>query len=83
MKKGDLGGYIESEDNLSQYDECWVGKTGWVVGNSRVFDDALVDGRIYDGVIRGRAYIGEDSEIHGDVYIGGRSYIEYAFICGA
>ena len=36
VKAGDLGGYIEKEDNLSQYDYCWV------YGNARVYGDAEV-----------------------------------------
>ena len=28
VKAGDLGGYIEKEDNLSQYDNCWVSGNG-------------------------------------------------------
>jgi len=38
IKKGDLGGWIEREDNLSQDDNCWVS------GNARVSGDAWVSG---------------------------------------
>ena len=24
VKKGDKGGFVESEDNLSQYCDCWI-----------------------------------------------------------
>ena len=24
VKKGERGGYVENEDNLSHYDNCWV-----------------------------------------------------------
>ena len=34
VKKGNLGGWIESEDNLSHDGKCWVS------GNARVFDNA-------------------------------------------
>ena len=36
VKKGDLGGWAESEKNLSQHGNAWVS------GNARVFDNALV-----------------------------------------
>ena len=36
VKAGELGGYIEKEDNLSQYDNAWV------YGDTRVFDEAIV-----------------------------------------
>lgn len=38
VKKGELGGYVESEYNLSQIGNCWV------YGNARVCGDAWVYG---------------------------------------
>ena len=42
VKAGDLGGYIEREENLSQYDYCWVYGNARVYGNAEVFGDAWV-----------------------------------------
>ena len=44
VKAGDLGGWVESEDNLSQYEKCWL------YDNARVCDNAIVcnNARIYD-----------------------------------
>lgn len=36
VKKGDKGGYIEKEENLSQEDNCWVSDNAWVCDNARV-----------------------------------------------
>ena len=36
IKKGDLGGYVESERNLSQYDNCWIYDNAIVFGNAKV-----------------------------------------------
>ena len=44
VKKGDKGGYIESEDNLSQYGNCWAYDNARVYGNARVYDNV----RVYD-----------------------------------
>ena len=50
IEKGDLGGWIESEKNLSQYGDAWVGgnamvsEDAWVGGNAMVSDDAWVGG---------------------------------------
>jgi UDP-3-O-[3-hydroxymyristoyl] glucosamine N-acyltransferase len=46
-KKGDLGGYIEKESNLSG--EAWVSDNALVYGNARVYDNVLVFGsaRVY------------------------------------
>ena len=40
VKKGDLGGYIEKEDNLSHDDNAWVCGDAQVYGNARVCDSA-------------------------------------------
>jgi len=54
IKKGDLGGYVESELNLSHNGKCWVSGNAkvsdnakvsgnaWVYGNSRVFGNAVI-----------------------------------------
>ena len=47
IKKGDIGGYIESEKNLSQEDGSWV------CGNSNVYGDAIIrDSIIKDSIIK-------------------------------
>ena len=38
VKKGELGGYVKSERNLSQAGNCWV------YGNAKVYDNAKVCG---------------------------------------
>ena len=50
VSKGDLGGYIESEDNLSNdtgYGNAWVGGEAYVGGDARVVGEAHVDGEAY------------------------------------
>ena len=42
VKAGDLGGYIESEKNLSQEGNCWVADNARVSGNARVYGDAEI-----------------------------------------
>ena len=50
VKAGELGGYIENEDNLSQYDNAWVYNkaivkdNAWVYGEAIVKDNAIVFG---------------------------------------
>lgn len=50
VKKGDIGGYIESEENLSHNGNCWVYNMAKVYGDARVYDDARVygDARVCD-----------------------------------
>ena len=44
VKKGDFGGLIESENNLSHEGNCWVFVRARVSGDARVYDDAVVGG---------------------------------------
>jgi len=49
VKKGDKGGWIEKEENLSQEGDCWVFDNAEVSDNARVYGDAWVYGnaRVY------------------------------------
>lgn len=56
VEEGDLGGYVEKEDNLDHsgeawvsgnarvYGNAWVCRDAWVYGNARVSGDARVSG---------------------------------------
>ena len=50
---GDLGGYIQSEKNLSQEGNCWVSGKAMVMENARVKDNARVSfyARVCDNAI--------------------------------
>jgi hypothetical protein len=64
IKKGDLGGWLEKEESLSQRGECWVFES------ADVFDKGLIlGGEIWGGEIRGGLILG--GEIWGGVIRGG------------
>ena len=42
VKKGDLGGFVESEFNLSQVGDCWVYDDACVYGNAHVSQNATI-----------------------------------------
>jgi NDP-sugar pyrophosphorylase family protein len=44
VTKGDLGGFIEKEANLSQKGNCWVLDDAKVYNRARVSDNALIFG---------------------------------------
>ena len=48
VEAGELGGYVEKEDNLAQDGDAWVYGNAWVCGNARVCGNAdyLLIGRI-------------------------------------
>ena len=72
VKAGDLGGYIEKEDNLSG--KAWVYGDAEVYGNARVYGDALVYGnaRVYgDAEVYGNANVYGDAEVYGKAWVYG------------
>ena len=44
VKKGDKGGFVEKERNLSQYYDCWIYENAMVYSNARICGDAVVCG---------------------------------------
>lgn len=55
VKKGQYGGYVESERNLSQKGSCWVNGLACVYEDALVCEDAMVSG---SSIISGKAIIG-------------------------
>lgn len=49
VNAGDLGGWVESEDNLSQEDDSWIGEYGTFLGGSHPEYNSLVDACIWFG----------------------------------
>lgn len=90
VKAGDLGGYIESESNLSHYGNCWVYDTAKihgnasVYGNAQVYDDAEVWGhasvygnaKVYDKAkVCEYAVVHQNAKIYGNATVCGCAYI--------
>ena len=44
VKKGDLGGFVESEENLSQTGNCWIFDSAIAMDNAWVMDNAQMHG---------------------------------------
>jgi len=60
VSKGDIGGWVESEDNLSQDGNAWVSGNARVSGNAWVSGGARVSGdaRVYGGAwVSGNAWV--------------------------
>ncbi len=74
VKAGDLGGYIESEKNLSFYGAAWIGGDASVFvyakvfGDARVSDDASVSG---NAEVFGHARVSGNAEVFGDARVSG------------
>ena len=70
--EGDLGGYVEKEDNLSQYGDAWVSGDAQVSGDARVYGDAQVYGnaRVYgDAQVSGDARVSGNAQVYGDARV--------------
>ena len=68
VRPGELGGWLESEANLSHFGRCWVEKNAAVFGSAYVFEDAVVSGRVlvYEQAdIYGNASVLGDCHVHG------------------
>lgn len=74
VKKGDLGGYVESGYNLRQYGNCWIYDDSIVGLGSRIVGNAVVKGHSTvtrysevsdDAIVEGGSHIGESSFILG------------------
>jgi len=72
VREGDLGGRVESKDNLSHEGYCWVYKNARVYGNAQVYGNVQGCGnaRVYGNAkLSGNIYISGNARIYGDVYI--------------
>lgn len=63
---GDYGGFIESEDNLSQEGSCWVFDGAMVYNDARVLDNAVV--RDF-AIIKNQAVVEKDAIVQRDAVI--------------
>ena len=72
VKKGDIGGYIQSENNLSQLDDCWiyddakVYDNAFVMGNARVHNNA----KVYDNAfVMGNAIVCGNARVRNNAQV--------------
>ena len=79
IKEGDLGGFIESEENLSQYCEAWIYRNGCVYEDATVWHNAKI----------GNKNATADDEINMQTVVYGRALVsgqvhifDKAVICG-
>ena len=66
VKKGDIGGFIESEKNLSHYGNCWIYNDAKVYEEARVCDNSKV---LEYAEVRGCALVQAKSMVYGDAKV--------------
>lgn len=83
-KAGELGGFIEKEENLSHKGICWVKNDAMVSGNAKVYGNAIisVNAKVRDNaevfgcaevsknaIVKGNAKVYDDASVFGDVEV--------------
>ena len=95
VEKGELGGFIEKEDNLSHDGNAWVYGNARVFGNAQVYGNARVSGdaRVYgnaqvygDARVSGNAQVSGDARVSGNAQVSGDARVyddaDYAVVKG-
>ncbi len=78
ISKGDLGGYIEKKENLSEEGDAWVYGNALVYGNAQVYGDARVYGnaQVYgDAKVYGNAWVSGNAQVYGDAQVYGNAQV--------
>lgn len=85
VKKGDFGGLIQKEDNLSHYNNCWIYDNSMVFDSSQVYHNAKIlqqsiisnNSLVFNNsVIRDNSIIKNNSQILGNSIIS-KQIIDY------
>jgi predicted acyltransferase (DUF342 family) len=84
VKEGDLGGYIEKEDNLSHNENCWVYENAevygdaWITDYAKVFGNAKVYGyaKVHENAwVYGNAKVYDDAKVHENAWVYGNAKV--------
>ena len=78
VEKGELGGYVEKEENLSHGGNAWVYGNARVYGNAEVCGDAKVCGnaKVYGNArVYGDAWVYGNAEVCGDAWVYGNAWV--------
>ena len=78
VTEGDLGGYLESESNLSHYGKAWVSGEARVYGKAQVYGEAHVLGeaQVYgDARVSGVVWVSGEAHVFGEAYVLGEARV--------
>ena len=86
VSEGELGGYVEKEENLGHDGDAWVSGDARVYGDARVSGDAWVSGdaRVYgDARVCGNAGVYGNARVCGNAEVSGNAWVYgNARVCG-
>ena len=84
VKAGELGGFVEGENNLSQDGDAWIFCNANVYGNAEVYDNSKVSGdtwifgnaKVYgDAEVYGKAWVFCDAWVFGNAKVSGKAWV--------
>jgi carbonic anhydrase/acetyltransferase-like protein (isoleucine patch superfamily) len=76
VKKGELGGWVQSEENLSQEGMCWIARDAMAFEHSSVTESAyMTDSAAIRGhaIISGNAVMSNNSSVSGHAHLSGHA----------
>ena len=83
-KEGDLGGYVEKDENLDQESDAWVSGNAqvsgdaWVSGNAQVYGNARVSGDAWvygNAQVSGDAWVSGNAQVYGNARVSGNAQV--------
>lgn len=86
IQEGEVGGWVEKEENLSDEGWAWISDDAMVMGNARVQDDAKVFGYAKingNAIIQGDAYVSDYAVVNCNAVVTDNAYIrDHAIVSG-
>lgn len=79
VKKGELGGYVEKEENLSHEEGCWIFEEAEVRDNARVEGNARLVGRSLvkdNAVVKGYSCLATNAYVWGNAVLDGATQMK-------
>lgn len=84
VKAGDLGGWLETEGNLSHDSAAWVTGEAWVMGRAYVTDSTLVAGKALvtgEALVMGAALVTDSARVMGEARVSGKARVMKSSDC--
>ena len=72
VRAGELGGWIENEENLSHGGKCWVAEDACVCDTAKVYENAMVFGQ---AVVDGNARVSGSASISKNAHVTGQAFV--------
>ena len=72
VKVGELGGWIEKEENLSHIGDAWVSGNAQVSGNAKITGDAWVSD---NACVSGDAWVTDNAHVAGNAHVANNAWV--------